>query len=321
MPAWEIPPADPSDVYLQRISDLEPDVGKRITNQHVVSKVLLKGFAAPGPAGSGWQLTPFDLRLGREQKTRGLRGCGKVSDFLTFASESAELLWKTVEDQLDPAIRAARAGRLHDHDSQVETIKDAIALHLVRSHRYLQVHRTIIEQSIEFVRQDALRSRTATLAAEFRHLHGLLPAGPEALAMVLDKPIAKWRALDTRGATVRVSMEAMFRRVRVALRAQAVEVWHVPSGHELLISDTPAFTFRYLDEDTTIQPNVAIGDSHGVALPLALDCLAVIGPAAKDDQLTPDQVRLFNQVQVVIAHRHVYYRPGSGLSASVRARL
>jgi hypothetical protein len=321
MPAWEIPPANPSEVYLQRISDLEPEADKRITNQHVASKIILKGFAAPGRAGSGCQLTPFDLRLGHEQKARGLRGCGKVPDFLTFASESAELLWKTVEDQLDPAISAARAGRLHDHDAQVEAIKDAIALHLVRSHRYLQMHRTIIAQSIGFVRQDVLRSRTAMLGAEFQHRHGLLPAGPEALAAVLDEAIAKWRALDARGATVRVSMEAMFRRVRAALRAQTVEIWHIPQGHELLISDTPAFTFRYLAENTTIQPNVAIGDSHGIALPLARDCLAVIGPAAKDDDLTPDQVRLFNQVQVVIAHRHVYYRPGSGLGAFVRAML
>lgn len=170
-----------------------------------------------------------------------------------------------------------------------------------------------------YVRQDAPRSRTAMLAAEFQRRHRLLPAGPEALAAVLDEPIAKWRALDGRGATVRVSMEAMFRRLGAALRAQAVEVWHVPRGHELLISDTPAFTFRYLGENAAIQLRVAIGDCHGIALPLARDCLAVIGPAAKDDDLTPDQVRLFNQVQVGITHRHVYYRPGSGLGAFVRA--
>jgi len=165
-----------------------------------------------------------------------------VPDFLTFASESAELLWKTAEDQLGPAVSAARAGHLGDHDAKAESIKDAIALHLVRSHRYLRMHHTIVEQSIEFVRQDAPRSRTAMLAAEFQRRHRLLPAGPEGLAAVLDEPIAKWRALDGRGVTVRVSMEAMFQRVRAALRAQAVEVWHAPRGHELLISDTPAFT-------------------------------------------------------------------------------
>jgi hypothetical protein len=85
MSNWEIPPADPSDIYLKRLRELEPQADKRIKNQHVVSKVILKGFAAPGP-GTGWQLTPFDLHLSQELNPRGLGGCGKVPDFLTFAS-------------------------------------------------------------------------------------------------------------------------------------------------------------------------------------------------------------------------------------------
>jgi len=321
MSNWEIPPADPSEVYLKRVSELEPEADRRIKNQHVVSKVILKGFAAPGPGGAGWQLTPFDLRLGRELKPRGLGGCGKVPDFLTFASESAEQLWKSVEDQLHPAIGAARAGHLHDQDAHAEAIKDGIALHLVRSLRYLEMHRAIVAQSIEDVRREAVHSRRAMLQAEFHRRYGLLAAGPEALGALLDEPISKWRALDTRGATVRVSMEAMFRRVRAALRLQAVEVWHVPISYELLISDSPAFTFRYLGEDTSVKLNVAIGDSHVIALPLARDCLVAIGPKAKDDELLPDQVSLFNQLQVSIGHRHVYYRPGSGLKAFVQAML
>jgi Protein of unknown function (DUF4238) len=321
MSHWEIPPADPSDVYLTRLHELEPWADRRIKNQHVVSKVLLKGFAVPGPHGMGWQLTPFDLHVGREQKPRGLGGCGKVPDFLTFASESAEQLWKSVEDQLHTAIRTARAGHLHDQNAHVEAIMDGIALHLVRSPRYLEMHRAIVAQSIENVRRTALHSRTAMLQTEFQRRHGLVAAGPEALATVLEEPISKWRALDTRGAIVRASMEAMFRRVRAALRPQAVEVWHVPSGHELLISDSPAFTFRYLRENTSIEPNVAIGDSHGIALPLAWDCLAVIGPNAKDDELLPDQVSLFNRLQVEVGHRHVYYRPRSGLKTFVQAML
>ncbi len=312
---------DPSEVYLKRVRELEPEADRRIKNQHVVSKVILKGFAAPARGGAGCRLTPFDLRLGRELKPRGLGGCGRVPDFLTFASESAEQLWKSVEDQLHTAIGAARAGHLHDQDAHAEAIKDGIALHLVRSLRYLEMHRAIVVQSIEDVRREAVHSRRAMLQAEFHRRYGLLAAGPEALAAMLDEPISKWRALDTRGATVRVSMEAMFRRVRAALRPLAVEVWHVPIGYELLISDSPAFTFRYLDENTSIEPNLAIGDSHGIALPLARDCLVAIGPEAKDGELLPDQVSLFNQLQVTVGHRYAYYRPGSGLKAFVQTML
>jgi hypothetical protein len=318
MSNWEIPPADPSDIYLKRLRELEPQADKRIKNQHVVSKVILKGFAAPGPHGTGWQLTPFDLHLGQELKPRGLGGCGKVPDFLTFASESAEQLWKGVEDQLQNAIEAAQAGHLHDQTAHVEAIMDGIALHLVRGLRYLELHRAIVRQSIEDVHRTALRSRRAMLQAEFQRLHGLVAVGNEALATVLEEPISKWLALDTRGALVRASMEAMFRRVRATLRPLAVEVWHVPPGHELLISDSPAFTFRYLTESTSIQLNVAIGDSHGIALPLARDCLVVTGPKAKDDELLPEQVSFFNRLQVEVAHRHVYYRPRSGLETFVQ---
>ena len=76
-------------------------------NQHVVSRVVLKGFAAPGAKGAGWQLTPFDVHRRNELKSRGLRGCGKISNFLTFAPASAEHLWnKGVENKLDSAINA-----------------------------------------------------------------------------------------------------------------------------------------------------------------------------------------------------------------------
>jgi Protein of unknown function (DUF4238) len=321
MSNWEIPPADPSDVYLQRLRELESQADQRITDQHVVSKVILKGFATPGPHGMGWQLTPFDVRLGHEQKPRGLRGCGKVPEFLTFASKSAEQLWKSVEDQLHYAIEASRAGHLHDQTEHVEAIMDSIALHLVRSLRYLQVHRASVAQSIENVRRTAPHSRREMLQAEFKRRYGLVAAGNETLATVMEEPISKWRALDTRGALSRVSMEAMFRRVRATLRPLAVEVWHVPPGHELLISDSPALTFRYSTDNTSIQLNVAIGDSHTIALPLARDCLVAIGPKPRDDELLPDQVSFFNRLQIAVAHRHVYYRPRSELKTFVQATL
>jgi hypothetical protein len=115
---------------------------KRIRDQHVVSKVILRGFAAPGHGGKGWMLTPFDVRAGREERPRGLAGCGWVPDFLMCAAESAEQLWNAeVGTHLGPAIEAARHGRLHDQDAHVAAIRDGIALHLVRSLRYLEVNR------------------------------------------------------------------------------------------------------------------------------------------------------------------------------------
>lgn len=321
MSKWQIPPADPSDVYLRRLRELESEADKRIKNQHVVSKVILKGFAALGPRGAGWQLTPFDLHLGHEQKPRGLAGCGRVPDFLTFASASAEQLWKSVEDQLHGAIAAARSGHLHNENGHAEAIKDCIALHLVRSIRYLEMHRSIIVKSTEDVRRRAMQSHKAALETEFRRRHGLEATGLEALAMILEGPISEWRTLDTRGALVRTSTEAMFRRVRETLRTLEVEVLHVPRGYELLISDSPAVTLRYLAGNAGIEPNVAIGDSNCIVLPLARDCLVATGPEAKEAELLPDQVDFFNHLQMEVSHRHVYYHPRSSLKTFVQATV
>jgi hypothetical protein len=84
---WQIPPRDPVEVSVVRLRELESVTEKRIRNQHVVSKVILRGFAAPGHGGKGWMLTPFDVRAGREGKPRGLTGCGRVPDFLMCAAD------------------------------------------------------------------------------------------------------------------------------------------------------------------------------------------------------------------------------------------
>ena len=298
-----------------RLRELESVAEKHIRNQHVVSRVILKGFAAPGDGGKGWQLTPFDLRLGGEEKSRGLRGCGRVPDFLQCATESAEQLWNEVENRLGSAVKAARDGHLHDDDSHVSAIRDGIALHLVRSLRYLEINHAAVAQAIENVSRAAPVARRALLEAEFRRRHRLVPAGPEALATLLEGTFTQWRSLDQRGVIARAGIEVMFRRVRDALRLQEVEIWHVPPGHELLISDSPAVAFRYSSDHTTIQANVAVGDASGIALPLARDCLAAIGANPKDEELLPCTVELCNRLQVERAHRYVYYHPGGRLKA------
>ena len=131
----------------------------------------------------------------------------------------------------------------------------------MRSLRYLEINRVAAAQSIENVRKGAPVARRALLEAEFQRRHRLVPAGPEALATLLDGPLAEWRSFDERGVIARASIETMFRRVRDTFRPQEVEVWHVPPGHELLISDSPAITFRYSSDHTKIHSNVAIGDA------------------------------------------------------------
>lgn len=317
MAGWTIPPADHSGVYVDLLRDLEPEAVRLVRNQHVTSKVVLKRFAEPDQSGKGWLLTLFDLRYGKKRPGRGLDGCGKIPDFLIYASASAERIWKSVEDKMHDAIEAARDGRLHQ-DGLAEVIRDAVALHVVRSPYYLPMHRAAVAWAAEHIKQQTILRRPELLRAEFRRRHyGLEPGGPEALASVLDEPIAKWLDLDRRGALVRAGIEGMFRRVREAVRSQPVEVCHVPAGRQLLISDSPAVPCR-LSAGTVI-PRVAVAEADVIIMPLAMDCMVLVGPLATDgdSQMTPDQVSLINTLQVSTAYGHVYYHPGSNLGAFV----
>lgn len=315
MAKWTFPEGDRD--YLGRIQRLPPDVGPVPHDQHVVSRALLRGFAAPGTSGKGRSLRPYDVRRRKVMKDRGPDGCAFVRDFIMYAAESAEMVWKGVEDRLPPAIAAARAGSLHDPSSGDlrDTISDAVALHFVRNPRLLREESRLTTEATSEVRTRTLLERGAMLQDEFVRRYGLLPAGPQALEALIDDAMIPWRQHIASGALTRVTLESNYERIRDGLRGMPIEVWHVPRGSELLISDNAAFTFAYSDDESHIRINMAFGDSHGAALPIARDCLIAIGPAAKDDQLRAGQVDLFNELQVRNADARVYFRPGSGLES------
>lgn len=311
MAKWEIPP--PNWDYRERIDALTSNAESHVGNQHVVSRVLLKGFASRGHGAKGWQLTAFDVERGRELTTRGLRGCAKIPDFLKFASASAEALWQEVETRLGPPVETARSGNLHGSHPYNDVIKDGIALHFVRSPRFLDVTQASAAEAMTGVRLETPYIRKDLLAAEFYRRYGFHAGGVEALRVLLEKPLDDWQKLIDDGALARVSMEMTYERVRATLQPLSLEILHVPPGCELLISDAPAFTFCADGRAGITQVNMAIGDSHGIALPLARDCLAVTSPSFLDTEITPEAVDMFNTIQVRIARKQVYYHPSGKL--------
>jgi len=310
MVKWEFPSL--TGDYYDEIRALEAETDAPVKNQHVVSRVVLQGFAAPGKKGGGWELSPFDVSRGRELKRLGIRGCGKIANFLPYASASAEKLWQTVENDLSEAITSTRNGGLSSSSPHLQVIKDGIALHLVRSRHYLGIHQNSAQESASDVYQEAPYRYEELLQREFRRVHGIYAPGPDVLRTLLGNAFDNWNDLQSSGKLARASMGLMFERIRSGLRKLDLEIWHVPSGSELLISDSPAFTFRY-NKLGRISTGCALGDAHGVAMPLAKDCLVAIGPAHKEDTFSEDHVVLFNRLQISRAIHFVWYRPGSGL--------
>jgi hypothetical protein len=104
---------EPDFDYVAVMRALASEEIKPVTRQHVVSKVVLKGFASPKGRRQGWQLARFDKRQCRELHPKGLDACGKIDGFVQYASGSAEALWNSVENELGAAIESAVAGSLY----------------------------------------------------------------------------------------------------------------------------------------------------------------------------------------------------------------
>lgn len=295
---------------------LESEEIRPVRDQHVVSKVVLKGFASLQGRQQGWKLAGFDKRQRRELDPRGLNACGKISAFVQYASGSAEALWCGVENRLGDAIRSAEAGVLHRDEVHVKVIKQGIALHLVRTPHFRRVHESSFVEAMHALRKEMLENKQVMLSAEFRRRYGLEPAGTEALELVLRQSFQRWQEFERTGALLRVSLEQSFYRVCSGLEELAVQVLHVPMGKELIISDAPAFTFAY-NSDGTMAHRMAIGDSHGIAFPITNKCLVAIGAESRDEELLSGVVDDLNRIQVQLAERQVYYRPSSPIKSFV----
>lgn len=251
-------------------------------------------------------------------RAAGTSRSGYVPDFLRYASKSAELLWQRTENQLPAAIRAAADRSLFRYPDLAQVIRDAIALHFVRSHQTLTMH----EDAWTAVRGQARvqwLDNEQMLEWAFYKRYGLYapPRGRQALEAMADELLRPMDALFDSGALLRVRIEDLFAEARRFANDAGLEIAR-PAAGEFLIGDTPALAVRFDREGIGPTGGVALGDAHRIVLPLAPGLIASLGP--KDDfGVIPEQlVDELNDLQVRAAQRHVYFRPGSRLDDAVR---
>ncbi|MFJ4674100.1 DUF4238 domain-containing protein [Kitasatospora purpeofusca] len=302
-----------------RIEELRAETDRPVVRQHVVSEVLLKRFAVPH-GSQGHVLHPFDLEHPeRHPKRTGLRGCGRVDDFVPFASASLEKLWHQVENRLPAAAHAAERGDVFDHDQHVLVLKDFIALHLVRSLRYRALHEQILRESIARLRLKLVTDWTQELRAQMLRRTGLHAAGPGGLLATADDLIEAHLDIYRNGADLRIRIEDMFEKAKTVIRAARLQV-ATPEAGEFILGDVPAMTIR--QDRGRMTYGMALGDSTAVVLPLG-PRLLLVGRSPRDEAITLDAptVQALNGLQIEAAHRYIYLRPRSGTERFVRDYL
>ncbi|MER7050280.1 DUF4238 domain-containing protein [Streptomyces jumonjinensis] len=289
-----------------------------ISRQHLVSQVLIKQFAMPGPKASGEQVLPFDVwNPERQQKLKGPRACGAAKDFVAFDSPSAEALWGSVEARVPSALAAVKAGTPFADPRHVEVLRDLVVLHYVRSHRYRSVYTKAFETVSVDVRGKLVRLFPEQLRREALRQTGLHLPGSGSLGAFAERLVEQSEVTQRfeSGELFRTSIENMFNKVR----AKAAK-WHLevltPESRQFLIGDNPAVSVR-----TDIRPfshGMAFGDAHSIVLPVGPRRLLALAPENMMGSVPRAVVDELNAVQILAADRYVYMHPQSQLETFAR---
>ncbi|WP_263166348.1 DUF4238 domain-containing protein [Streptomyces sp. SCSIO ZS0520] len=305
-----------------RIKELQPEADRHVVGQHVISRVLLKRFAIPF-GSQGLKLVPFNLdHPDGLHKAASPRACGKVPYFARFASASLEQVWGKLETRIPDAARAVDRGDVFHNEQHVQTLKDLVALHLVRSLNYRNIHERIFTKVYTEHRTALLTERSDLLRRAVLQRSGLHLSGPQGLATAAtaaDEILSPHMANFENGADFRARIEITFAKAKEMISDAGLEIL-VPAAGEFLLGDTPALAIQ--QSGTRIAFNVAIGDSTAIVLPFGPRHL-LVGRTPRNglSTVSEETVDLLNRLQIEAAQQRVYFRPRSGQDAIVRRYL
>ncbi|RSM75544.1 hypothetical protein DMH04_38125 [Kibdelosporangium aridum] len=295
-----------------------PLADANVVRQHTVSRVILKRFAAAPLHKRAGLLEIVNLDwLNAKSTFLGPFGCGRVDNYVTYASQSLEELWQTVENNLSAAIAACDDGSIFDHPEHIKTLKDAIAVHFVRSVHTRPYLDDLWRDFLPRFRREILATKRDMLIADFQRKYGLYPAGPEALESILDDAMAPQLKLRDKGAYFRTSLERLFNLASRHLDTFGLEVSRPASG-EFIIGDAPAIAVGS-DGRLGVRQGVGVTSASTIALPLGPFLTVSTGSTNALIELDYEQVHRANGWQIRAASRYVYCRPESDLSSAIRA--
>ena len=286
-----------------------------VSEQHVISRVLLRRWTEQGKPGAGRQLMRYDVLSGAS-KLRSVAQLGYVLDFVKIDSLAVEKVWQRVENHLGEAITAAEDGSLRQRSSSQRILREAIALHFVRSPIAAAVH----EYTWKAVSKNRIRALAGTpLAVEaFRRSHGgLVPAGPEGRRMGAEAVLARLAEAHESGAIFRLLIEERFDRVCELLDPAPLEVIVPARHHEFILGDVPALTFDGKTGAAGVADGVPLTGGDTVMLPLGPRLLVALGPRHQTATVGQEVVERINRLQLRAATEYMVHRPGARMGSQL----
>ncbi|RSM40625.1 hypothetical protein DMB66_56975 [Actinoplanes sp. ATCC 53533] len=293
-----------------RIERLRSRAGQNTPGQHVVSRVILKRFA--GKTGVRYLNVLRPDATGRDV---GPAGVGKVQNFVPVASTSAEMLWAQTETLLPYALDLCDRGVAHTDERALTLLREAFALHYVRSLETRITHARAYEEAREKQKQIVWASMDWRTA--FLDKYGIYPAGEEAFHILMDGALAQNDADFETGLIFREAIERHFEKTKVWLSAHGLEIIRPVAG-EFLIGDNPALTVSRDGRLGHGTGEVPLGDADQIFMPIGRHTLLSVGPQSQTGTVPEDTVRVLNEWQVRAASQYVYFHPDSELENFVR---
>jgi hypothetical protein len=205
------------------------------------------------------------------------------------------------------------------HPEHIATVKDAIALHFVRSIQMATVHKWAWQMAKAANRQELL-DQPELLETLFRAQVGLHAAGLEALELAAETSHASTQELVDSGAMFRARIEYIYAKTRDMIDSSGIQIAK-PTHGEFLIGDILAVTVKKGLPGVGVLGGVALGEATTVLLPLGRYCCAALSRTDEIIRLDYDAVQIVNKKQLQAAYQYIYFHPASGLEQFARMLL
>ena len=310
------PPPTPGEVF-RRAAALQGSAANPVRDQHLVSQVLLRQFEEPDPADGVQKIYDYNLEYPASSRLRATSGCGSpIFEFVSFASQSVELKWKTVEDHLPDTLDAVRNGTALTDPIHTQRLRDLVVLHYMRSIQSDVMRWRTWGPTYEGFKQAVRRNQT--LLDQFaRTPTGLYIAGRSGEETAVRALSSDTVTLMESGAYFRVMVEDRFDRMSAWVKGADVEILK-PSQGAFLIGDIPALLVMPGYIGSGLLDEIGLLAVQSIVLPLSPQHAVKLGGTSQMTTITPDAVDELNEAQVRAAFARVYCRLGSGLDQFIR---